>query len=277
MPGTFAGTSNNRQGCLLSAGGRRLRNLLLSGLKKIISRLLNRYGYTITKTGLDFIDAKSFIAAARKKGLSVPEYWESLRDDPRKVGRRDLIIGKLQAAGILDGVSTVCEIGTGTGQYLEKVIGLAQPEIYEVYETDRGWVQFLKSEYGGLNGLKLICHPADGNNLRYTHSDSVDLVHAHGVFVYLPLLQTMEYLKECVRVCREGGHIVFDCFLGRTFFSLSVVEDWLAGPHRFPVVIPEKLLDEFARINNLRALQSFSVTYGSGSVDYLIWQKSEKG
>jgi SAM-dependent methyltransferase len=270
------GASNQWERSLLSAGWRRVRNLLLSELKKITSRLLNRYGYTITKAGLGFIDAKSFIAAARKKGLSVSEYWDSLRDDPRKVGRRDLIIGKLQAAGILDSVSTVCEIGTGTGRYLESVICLARPETYEVYETDRDWVEYLKSEYGGLNGCKLICHPADGNTLRYTHSDSVDLVHAHGVFIYLPLLQTTEYLKECIRVCRSGGHIVFDCFLDRTFSSLSLVEDWLAGPHRFPVVIPEKLLDDFARVNNLIVLQSFSVTYGSGSVDYLIWQKSEK-
>src|SRR5262249_14825088 len=158
---------------LLSAGWRRLRNLLLSALKKITSRLLNRYGYTITKAGLGFIDAKSFTSAARKKGLSVSEYWESLRDDPRKVGRPDLIIRKLQAVGILDSVSTVCEIGTGTGRYLERVIGLAQPETYEVYETDRGWVEFLKSEYGGLNGCTLICHPADGNTLRYARADEV--------------------------------------------------------------------------------------------------------
>jgi SAM-dependent methyltransferase len=271
------GISNHRERSLLRAGGRRVRNLLLSGLKKIISRLLNRYGYTLTKAGLGFIDAKSFIVAARKKGLSVSEYWESLIDDPRKIGSRDLVIRKLQAAGILDSVSTVCEIGTGTGRYLERVIGLAQPETYEVYETDRGWVEFLKSEYAGLNGCKLICHPADGNTLRYTHTDSVDLVHAHGVFNYLPLLQTMEYLKECVRVCRSDGYIVFNCFFDRTFSSLSAVEDWLAGPHRFPVVIPEKLLDEFARVNNLRVLQSFSVPYGSGSVNYVIWQKSEKG
>jgi hypothetical protein len=42
MLGTFVGTSNHRERSLLSAGGRRVRNLLLSGLKKIISRLLNR-------------------------------------------------------------------------------------------------------------------------------------------------------------------------------------------------------------------------------------------
>src|SRR5262249_61834351 len=85
--------------------------------------------------------------------------------------------------------------------------------------------------------------------------------------------KTMEYLKECVHVCRPDGHIVFDCVFDRTFSSLSVVEGWLAGPHRFPVVIPEKLLDEFARVNNLRVVHSFFVLIVSGSVNSFTCKK----
>jgi SAM-dependent methyltransferase len=243
-------------------------------LKDLLIRFLHARGYTLQKTGLGFVDAKSTIAAARQKGLSVCEYREALEDDPRKKGRRDLIISKLKDAGLLDGISTVCEIGAGTGQYLEKVMALAQLETYEVYETDPGWVKFLESEYGWRNGCTLICRPADGKTLRYTPSGSIDLVHAHGVFVYLPLLQTMEYLKECMRVLRPGGHIVFDVYLDTTFSSLPVVEQWLAGPHRFPVVIPGKLLEDFACIYGLRTVEAFSMIHGSGTVDYLIWQKA---
>jgi hypothetical protein len=63
-----------------------------AGLTKILRRLLNRHGYTITKSGLGFIDAESFVAAARKKSLDF-RLLGDLRDDPRKLA--DLIIRKL--------------------------------------------------------------------------------------------------------------------------------------------------------------------------------------
>ncbi len=251
---------------------RKLRALWGSNIKWTIDLLLNRFGYRLTRTGLEFVAAKRTIAAAQKMGLSVCEYMESLEDHPQKKGRRDYIVKKLIAAGVLDGITTVCEIGAGTGRYLEKVIAFGKPKIYEVYETNQGWVNFLKEEYGYNAEYTLQCRPADGSTLRFTPSDCCELVHAHGVFVYLPLLQTMEYLKECVRVCRPGGYIVFDCFLDKSF-TLSAAQAWLAGPYRFPVVIPEVLLDEFVRYNDLRLVQSFPVIYGASCIEYQIWQK----
>jgi len=255
--------------------GQMLYSPLSEKLKQIIIQVLGRHGYTLTKSALAFIDATSTVAAARHSGLSVCEYLESLEDDPRKRGRRDRIIEQLKAAGVFDGISTVCEIGAGSGRYLEKVIELARPGMYHVYETDQGWVDFLQSEYGNRNGCRLSCNDADGITLRQTDDQSCDLVHAHAVFVYLPLLQTMAYLEECVRVSRPGGYIVFDCFFD-TSFSLSEAEAWLRGNHRFPVVIPNRLLDEFRCKHNIRLLKTFSMVYGDGSVDYMIWQKITK-
>ena len=109
----------------------RARYLRLSKSISAVNRVLNRYGYTLAKTGLGFIDAQSTVANARAKGISVCYYRESLEDDPRKRGRRDRIIRRLEAAGIFRGVSAVCEIGAGTGMYLEKVIELAHPKSYK--------------------------------------------------------------------------------------------------------------------------------------------------
>lgn len=251
---------------------RRVRSVVLSKPKRLANDLLYRYGYTITKTGIDYFGAKNTVAAARARGLSVCQYCESIAEDPRKRGRRDRIIARLTAAGAFANASRVCEIGAGTGIYLEKVIDLAHPGIYEVYETDRGWVHFLMSEYGRRTETRLICHTADGSTLSSTPDSSTDLVHAHGVFTCLPLLHTLHYLKECVRICRPGGQIAFDCYLDSTFSSLSVAENWLAGPYRSPVVIPKQLLQEFAASNNLFNVASFSEIHGSGAVDYLVWQ-----
>jgi SAM-dependent methyltransferase/CDP-glycerol glycerophosphotransferase (TagB/SpsB family) len=252
----------------------RARYLLLSKPTSVIKRFLNRYGYTLAKTDLGgFIDAPSTVAAARAKGMSVCDYRESLEDDPRKRGRRGRIIRRLADAGIFQGVSAACEIGAGTGMYLEKVIELARPKSYEVYEINPGWVQFLESEYGSRQGTKLVCHPADGATLRFTPANSIDLVQAHGVFVYVPLMQSLRYLKECARVCRPGGHVVFDCYLDTTFSSLTVAEAWLGSPWHFPVIVPKKLLEEFAAANSFTCVDAFSEIHGAGIVDYFVWRK----
>jgi SAM-dependent methyltransferase len=238
-----------------------------------LRHLLNHYGFDITRIGSGFLDAGKTVAAAKQRGLSVCEYLESGEHDPRKRGRRDRIIAELQNADVFRQLSRVCEIGAGTGRYLEKIVELARPTTYEVYETNRGWVKFLQSEHKGRLGCTLTCHPADGHSLSYTTGSSCDLVHAHAVFVYLPLLQSITYLKECVRVCRPGGYIVFDYCPAETF-TLPVVDAWLAGTHRFPVVIPSTLLDQFAQHNHLRVVHTFPMIYGDSEVEYLVWQKT---
>lgn len=240
----------------------------------MIKRSLNARGYSVVRFGLGYIDAISTVAAAKKAGLSINGYLESKESDTRKVGRRDFIIKTMQAHGVFQTAQRVCDIGAGTGQYLEKTLELAKPTSYEVYETDRGWVDFLTLEYGSVPGLSLRCHPADGRSLALTESESIDLVQAHGVFVYLPLLQTIEYLNECVRVCRKGGYIVFDCYLDSTFDSLTVVEAWLKTPYRFPVIIPSQLLIDFAKVNGIKLIAKLDVIHGAGVSDYFIYKRS---
>ncbi len=237
-----------------------------------IQRILNSYGFMLTRTGLGYHNARAIVAKARVKGLSICEYLESQEKDERKKGRRDRIIGHLVNSGILKECESVCEIGAGTGMYLEKVLDLAKTKQYEVYETDRGWVDYLKRTFGKYRNCTFIFHPADGSTLKYTKANSCDLVHAHAVFVYIPILQVFEYLKEASRVCKPGGYVVFDCCLDKSF-DLNVVKSWLLGSYRFPVIIPEKLLFAFAEENSLSLVYTFNIIYGSSFVDYLVFQK----
>ena len=59
---------------------------------------------------------------------------------------------------------------------------------------------------------KIISQPSDGQSLRYTSDSSIDLVIAHGVFIYLPFLIIYRYLLEIVRVTKNSGYVVFDIF-----------------------------------------------------------------
>ncbi|MRR16565.1 MAG: methyltransferase domain-containing protein [Deltaproteobacteria bacterium] len=245
---------------------------LLRNAGQYVRRVLNRYGYDIRRTGSGFHNADQIVAAAKQSGLSVCEYLENIENDVRKRGRRDRIIAELQESGVFQQLNRVCEIGAGTGQYLEKIMEVAQPANYEVYETSPSWTKFLQDEYHDRNGCKLICHPADGQTLSNTASNTCDLVHAHGVFIYLSLLQTVTYLKECARICRSGGFIVFDYYPAEAF-TLSVADAWLSGSYRFPVVIPRALLDQFAQYHHLHLVRAFSIIHGASEVSYIVWQK----
>jgi ubiquinone/menaquinone biosynthesis C-methylase UbiE len=154
--------------------------------------------------------------------------------------------------------------------YLEKIIESCKPACYEVYETAPDWVTYLGDTYGSLTDLKL--HVADGYSLRYTRDNSCDLVHAHAVFVYLPMLQVMEYLIECARVCAPGGYIVFDSFLD-TSFSYADAKDWLSGEWRFPVIIPRNVIMGLAEEYSLKSYGEFREIYGYSHVNYLIFRK----
>jgi SAM-dependent methyltransferase len=235
---------------------------------------LNHYGYDINHIGSGFLNADKTIAAAKKQKLSVCEYLEKTENDPRKHGRRDRIINELESVGVFRRLHRVCEIGAGTGRYLEKVIELAHPVDYEVYETDTGWSKYLFDEYNGRHGSKIICQQTDGNTLGYTADETCDLVHSHAVFVYLPFLQSLQYLNECVRVCRKGGYIVFD-FCPSEKLTLKDANAWRHGAHRFLVLMPRKLLDEFANQHCLKTIHTFPIIYGDSQVEYIIWQKTE--
>ncbi len=243
-----------------------------SKVRAVGTAISSRTGLAVTRTGQGFIDADRTVAAARAAGLSVCEWLEAGEADPRKKGRRDHIVERLRLAGALEGLHSVCEVGAGTGRYLEGVLRRSCPETYEVYETDPGWVRYLESEFGHRPSLSLVCHPADGRTLGSTRTNACDLVHAHGVFVYLPLLQSIGYLRECVRVCRPGGHIAFD-YLPERVLGWRDVQGWLAGPHRFAVCIPSALLEELAAALGVELVQRFEVPYGPGVAEYLVWKK----
>ncbi len=179
--------------------------MITSILKKIVSR----YGYSIVPKGLGYLDAAQTVNAARQSNLSLAEYLEN--NNIGGVGvRRDRIIDTL-TKHISHSLEKIVEIGTGTGIYMEKIHEFYHPVRYEVYETNQGWVDYLADSYKNTLGVKI--HNADGQTLKQTPDGYTDAVYAHGVFVYIPLLSTIKYLEESIRVVKRHGYIIFDCFL----------------------------------------------------------------
>jgi hypothetical protein len=149
-----------------------------------------------------YIPFKETLTAAERAGMSVGEYIDSTYN---VAGSTELTIKELVGLGVLHGhVDRVCEVGPGSGRYLEKVTALTTPDHYEVYETATPWANWLAATQ------RVTVRPTDGKTLASTADASVDLTHAHKVMVVVPFLTICRYLLEMMRVTREGGYVVFD-------------------------------------------------------------------
>jgi phospholipid N-methyltransferase len=149
-----------------------------------------------------FIPARKTIAAAQKSGLSVGSYIDRTFAEPGATS--DTVRAMLELADLRDKCATVCEIGPGSGRFAEEVIKALQPDSYEIYETARDWLPHLRQL------TNVVIQDCDGHTLSQTANASVDLVHAHKVFVYLEFYATAGYLEEMARVVRPGGALAFD-------------------------------------------------------------------
>jgi hypothetical protein len=191
----------------------------------------------------DFIPFEKTIAAAREKGVSVGDYVDA---EHNQAGATQQHFDRLREMGAVHaGIRRVCEIGPGSGRYLERVIGACHPERYEIYETAEDWKSYLVGAYS------VVAQPTDGTSLAATASGSIDLVHAHKVFPGVPFLVTCRYLNEMARVAAPGGKVVFDIVTERCMDE-ATVERWLetgAGYQYYPNMMPRQyVVDLFARL-----------------------------
>ncbi len=186
----------------------------------MLNRVLQSIGYKPKpRPFTKFISFKKTIAEASAAGLSVSDYIER----KHLVGTRsplDITIESMASLGVFDTPKqTICEIGPGSGRYMERVIDRCHPQTYEIYETSSEWRHWLVEKYG------VIARSCDGHKLSETENDSVDLIQAHKVFPGLRFLLVASYLREMARVSRDGGWIVFD-IMTEACFSDQHLNEW---------------------------------------------------
>jgi phospholipid N-methyltransferase len=256
------------------------RALIKSFIPPVVLEARRRLKYgpasavTAEAAKLGYYRAEETIAAAKAAGLSICEHRERLAINPKAIGRRDRTMAKIAETGALTDCRRMLEIGPGTGMYLEKALELAKPEVCEIYEIDDAWARFLVAEYDGRHGCKVVRRAANGEDLSHTADASCDIVFAHGVFVYLPMLRSVDYLAEAARVTKPGGYIAFDCFLASSLAEPGVVEAWKATAQYYPVAIPDDLLTRLAEKHGLVEATRFSEVYNCHRSDYFVWRKT---
>ncbi|MCK4904587.1 MAG: hypothetical protein KAS35_07820, partial [Candidatus Marinimicrobia bacterium] len=155
-------------------------------MKKVINPILGLLNLRLIKANhinnissdLGYISAKETVKSAQNEGLSVCDYVEKLWNQE---GETQKVLDNMVKFEVFQNANpTVCEIGAGTGRYIEKVIEKCNPKRYESYEIAADWSKWLEKEYD------IISLESDGFSLKSTDDNSIDLIHAHGVFVYLP-------------------------------------------------------------------------------------------
>jgi hypothetical protein len=261
-------------------GGKRLQRALDKALDfrpdliagNLLNASLHRLGYEKTARPFsDFIAFRETQNAARAQGISVGELIERKHLVGSKTALQQTMEG-MASFGVFDGnVYRVCEIGPGSGRYLEQIFKFCKPKEYEIYETSPEWRDWLAKEF------PVVARKCDGVGLSETETASVDLVQAHKVFPGLPLLTTLSYFREMSRVVREDGWIVFDvmteqCFEAKRLQAWFDVNpwNWDWSPRMCAV---QYVLDMFAQ-QGIRFIGSFQVPLYPGVTECLVLRKT---
>ena len=211
-----------------------------------------------------FIPARKTIAAARRLQLPVGDYIDQTYSEPGATA--GTVSAMLELAGLADPADRVLEIGPGSGRFMEKVISALHPAVYEVYETATDWLPHLRSL------PKALIQPCDGRTLSATASGSVDLVHAHKVFVYVPFWVSLGYMQEMARVARPGGTVAFDV-VTEPCMDEQAVKQWISELSFF-LPTPRKWLIEHLANHGLEYIGQHFSALPAGRAELLVFRKT---
>jgi hypothetical protein len=243
-------------------------------MKRFIKKIFNLFGFDIVRTSAslkksksNYISCEEIVNSANLAGLSICDYVEKIWNQQ---GSTQAVVDEMTRSGCFENLDIICEIGPGTGRYIEKIKQLDQEqkklEKYIIYETAEDWAEWLEDNYG------LVRRDADGKSLKYELKNSCNLVHAHGVFVYLPFLQAFEYFLEMMRICTINGYIVFD-FYTDEHFSTDIINTWLTSPERYPVILPRNTVIQYFNQFGFRLIHEFDNKHGHSYSHYVIFKK----
>ena len=213
----------------------------------------------------NYLPLRKTVRDAELAGLPLGDFIDNSYNVP---GATQLTIDKMTELGVFSQViKSVCEIGPGSGRYLDKTMQVSNPARYEIYETAAEWRNWLAQKYN------VTAHPADGASLSETPSGSIDLVQSHKVFPGLSFLTTIKYLSEMARVTRSGGSVVFDSVTEECFEG-QVIDDWLASNVDWAnCMIPKQFAIKFLESHGCSFVGSFLIPMKPGITQYMVFRK----
>lgn len=214
----------------------------------------------------EFIPLRTTQRRARAAGLSIGDYIDVNYNAP---GATQETIDKLYQLGAFENrPQRICEIGPGSGRYLEKVKLLTSPQYYEIYETSAEWRKYLVDTYG------VVARYTNGKTLAETPTDSIDLLHSHKVFEGLPLFTTLYYFSEIARVVRVGGKAAFDV-ISDDCLDEAIIDGWIKlGKQYATSMLPRQMVTDYFARRGFRFDGSFKIVMGPGFTEYFVFTRT---
>ena len=241
-----------------------IKRKLLNGANKV----LHRAGFELVKKGGDFQDYIPFrktLQEVEKSGLSIADYLDNTFNVP---GTTQLTVDKMAELGAFNRkINRVCELGPGSGRYLEKVKAVCKPEYYEIYETSKPWREYLVEKH------HVVAQPTDGASLTMTPSNSIDLVHTHKMLYGNSILTIFRYLMEMARVVKDGGVVVFD-LLTAECINNELMAKWVkSGVDHANSMTPRQTAIDYFASQGLHCVGNFIMPMEPGLTEYFVFEK----
>ena len=239
----------------------------------MLDSVLERFGYYHRPRLIsEFIAFRETHEAAKAAGLSVGDYID--RNYVHHAGRSptEQTIDGMVALGVFDfPLHAICEIGPGSGRYLQRTLALGHPTHFEIYETATEWRDWLVQQY------QVTAKRCDGKTLVETDSESIDLVQCHKVFPAIPVLVTASYFAEMARVVRPGGWVVFDILTEHCFTSHYLKKWFESGVWTWdwsPFLVNCEFALSFFAERDIRLVGNFLVPLYPGVTECLVFRKT---
>jgi SAM-dependent methyltransferase len=244
---------------------RRVGDAVNSALRFVDLELVRRHRWDDPRTFLPFA---STIRRAKEAGLPLCDFIDLTYNVP---GATQDTIDRLSDLGVYRRpIQRICEIGPGSGRFLEKTLHRCAPDYYEIYETADDWARWLVAQYN------VVYQETDGNSLAATPSGSIDLVQAHKVLVATPFLTTVRYLREMMRVLRVGGLAVFDV-MTKGCLDGDTLNRWVSSGityGSYPALVPEEFVRELFLEKGFAFVGKFSIPMVPGQTQYFVFCKT---
>ncbi len=227
---------------------------------------LDRHDYSDQSS---FIPLQGTLDGARSAGLSVGDYIDTVMS--KTPGATQQAVDAMKRLGVFsEPISTVIEIGPGSGRYLEKTIAECHPARYEIYETAKPWAEYLVKTYG------VLLQPTDARSLSASATGSADLVQAHKVFCSINFLPTCMYWQEIVRVTKSGGFAVFD-LLTDACLKPAMIDRWAAtkmNAGSYPTAMPRQTAIDYFVEHGFHLSGTITMPLGPAQTELFVFRKS---